>query len=389
MTNEEMLMRIERGISNYMPQVRLRFEVHVTEHCNLNCKHCAHFSPLAEESYIDIDRYTKDVNRLSELFDGEMSYILLLGGEPLLHPRLSELMEITRKAFPIGRIRIVTNGILLPKMENDFWEACKKNNVEISPSEYPINFDYDGWEKKIEAKGVKYTTYSPARKTMYKLYPIFPNRAVGGGDISCRSNFFHCHDATRCVTLRDGRMYTCDIAAHALHLKKHFNLDITLSKRDSVDIYDVKSGAELLKKLARPIPFCQYCDVTVGESLIECEWEVSHKDRFEWLGFEGSKDDIAYLKEKKLDIYVFGAGHWGSRIVHQLHNEGIEVKAIIATRNAQKKEPICGVPVVNLSDIGNIRKESICLVALLSPAMKAEVYPLLSRIGFGDVVPIS
>ncbi len=387
MTSEEMIARIERGISNYTPQVQLKFEVHVTEHCNLNCKQCAHFSPLAEESYIDVDQYTKDVNRLSELFDGEMSYILLLGGEPLLHPRLTELMEITRKAFPVGRIRIVTNGILLPKMTDDFWESCKKWNVEISPSEYPIKFDYDEWSKKLKTQGVKYTTYSPARSTMYKIHPICPKR--GGTDASCRSNFFHCPDASRCVTLRDGRMYTCDIAAHAIHLKKHFNLDLPLSKRNSVDIYAVESGSELLEKLAHPIPFCQYCDVVVGENMIECDWAISRKDRYEWLGFEFLPEDIAYLKEKKLDVYVFGAGHWGSRTVHQLHNEGIAAKAILVTRHAEGKEPICGVPVVNVDDLGEVSKESICLVALASPAMKAEVYPLLSGIGFGDVVPVS
>ena len=45
MTNEELLMLIERGISNFVPQKELRFEVHIVEHCNLNCKQCSHFSP--------------------------------------------------------------------------------------------------------------------------------------------------------------------------------------------------------------------------------------------------------------------------------------------------------------------------------------------------------
>ena len=123
MTNEELLKKIEQGITNLTPQCQLKFEVHIVEHCNLNCKQCAHFSPLAEKSYLPVERYERDCRRLSELFRGEMSSILLLGGEPLLHPQITEIMRVTREAFPVGRIRIVTNGILLPKMAEDFWKA--------------------------------------------------------------------------------------------------------------------------------------------------------------------------------------------------------------------------------------------------------------------------
>ncbi len=137
MTNEELLMLIERGISNFVPQKELRFEVHIVEHCNLNCKQCSHFSPLAEESYIDLGEYERDMRRLSDLFDGRMSTVQLLGGELLLHPEINEIMRITRETFPIGRIRVVTNGILLPSMSDEFWEKCREYQVEISVSHIP------------------------------------------------------------------------------------------------------------------------------------------------------------------------------------------------------------------------------------------------------------
>lgn len=387
MTNEEMFNKLERGISNLTPQCQLKFEVHIVEHCNLNCKQCAHFSPLAQESYIDVDAYARDINRLSELFEGGgMSSILLLGGEPLLHPQLIEIMGITRKAFPVGRIRIVTNGILLPKMTDEFWEKCREFDVEISPSEYPIKFDYNAWADEVEKKNVRYSPYSFARKTMYKIYPICSKREGVYG--LSRSNFFHCTDANHCVTLRDGRMYTCDIAAHAIHLKKYFNLDIQLSKRNGVDIYAVKSGDDLLEKLAKPIPFCQYCDVVDEGRLIECDWAVSRKDRYEWLAFEFTEDDFGYLKSKQPDVYVFGAGEWGHRTVYALQKQGIPVKAVFVTRNSDGFKDVYGVPIVLLNQAENISKESICLVAMHSHIMKAEVYPLLSKMGFGDVVPV-
>ena len=70
MTNEELLKKIERGITNLTPQCQLKFEVHIVEHCNLNCKQCEHFSPLAEKSYLPVERYERDCRRLSELSRG-------------------------------------------------------------------------------------------------------------------------------------------------------------------------------------------------------------------------------------------------------------------------------------------------------------------------------
>lgn len=386
MTNEEMLTRMENAISNLIPLPQLQFEVHVTEHCNLNCRQCGHFSPLAEKMYLDIEKYAKDIERLSELFNGTMTSILLLGGEPLLHPQLTEIMAITRRAFPIGRIRIVTNGILLPKMSVRFWEACKKFDVEISPSEYPIKFDYAMWEKVIKDKGVKYKALAPSQGTMQKAYPICPGWD-GEYDLSI-SNYLRCPNANHCITLRDGRMYTCYVAAHAWILKKYFHLDIHLSDKNSVNIYTVDSGDELLKKLARPIPFCQYCEVVAAGKEIECEWSVSKKDRYEWLAFEFRKVDYDYLRLKKPEIYVFGAGVWGRKTTALLQDEGFSINAVLVTRKDSEVDNVNGIPIVLTDELTNVSSNSICLVALASRSMKEEIYRMLSRLGFGDVVPV-
>ncbi len=389
MTNEELLMLIERGISNFVPQKELRFEVHIVEHCNLNCKQCSHFSPLAEESYIDLGEYERDMRRLSDLFDGRMSTVQLLGGEPLLHPEINEIMRITRETFPIGRIRVVTNGILLPSMSDEFWEKCREYQVEISVSPYPINFDYKKWGNIIEKeKGVSYTPEAFERGRMFKLYPIRTQREPGNDN--ARRNYFNCVSAnSNCIALNSGRMYTCCTAANISHLKKHFNLDLPGSELNGVDIYAVKDGAELLEKLAKPVPLCEYCDVVNVGKYISSDWGVSKKDRYEWLTFEFKKEDIDYLKEKNLEVYVFGAGSWGVQTVYRLQKAGIAVKNVLTTRSVEEGRNVLGVPVVCTDDIQSVSKSSLCLVSLLSPVMKMEVYPTLSNMGFGDVVPVS
>ena len=38
-----------------------KIDIHITDHCNLNCVSCTHFSPLAEEFYLDIDIFDRDL----------------------------------------------------------------------------------------------------------------------------------------------------------------------------------------------------------------------------------------------------------------------------------------------------------------------------------------
>lgn len=96
----ERIININRALmSRITPRPSLFFDIEVTEHCNLNCKSCGSFAPLADEEYIDIDELDRDLRRLSELSDGEVHHINILGGEPLLHPEIARIVEMVRHYF--------------------------------------------------------------------------------------------------------------------------------------------------------------------------------------------------------------------------------------------------------------------------------------------------
>lgn len=381
MNNEELWKKIEHGIDNLTPKWQLHFEVHIVEHCNLNCNRCIHFCPLAEEEYLDVNSFKNDCDQLSKLLNGEIESIHLMGGEPLLHPQVTEFMRIAREAFPTGVIKLQTNGLLLPSMPEDFWDACRTYDVIVWPTCYPVKVDYEGLKKVADSKGVKYWL-SSKHEVHKKRYPISFDRLTA----SPFSNFFNCDFPRMCTALKDGKLYPCAIAAHVPLLVKYFNLDADLSERGGVDIYSVKSGDELLEKLARPVMFCRHCDVT--DECISSEWEHSKKDRYEWLAFDFTEDDYQYLRSNKTVVYVFGAGEWGERTVTLLKNEGIAIKSVLCTRKKEGIDNILDVPIVLLDEIGEVEPNSICLVALGKASQKSEVYPLLSKIRFGDVVPI-
>lgn len=235
----------------------LRYEVQLAEHCNLNCRGCTHFAPLAEKEFLDVEEYRRDCERLGELFHGEVDQIHLMGGEPLLHPDVIKIAEMTRRCFPYGRIMIVTNGVLLPKMPDAFWQACHDHDIEITPTKYPISIDYAAMEQKAKAFHVKYWYYGGGQmvKTLFR----WPFRERG--DCPIEQNWYHCDWANHCITLRHGKLYPCAEPAHIHHLERYFGVRFPLAVEDSIDIYEAASGEEILETCAKPIPFCRYCNL--------------------------------------------------------------------------------------------------------------------------------
>lgn len=256
---------------------KISFEVHITEHCNLNCKGCYHFSPLAKDEFLSEDEFEKDIKRLAELSNGEADRITLLGGEPLLHPNICEFIEISRSYFPSCNLELLTNGILLLNMPEEFWKCGKKNNLALYCTRYPIPLDYGEIEKKAKENGLTvgyHNDISAGEKTLIK----YPFDITGNQD--AKWNFEHCTRSNLCTTLKHGRIFPCPMAAHAHLAKNYFGLDIELSQNDSIDIYKSEDMKEIMEFLTKPIPFCKYCNLRKRPEQIS--WERSRFLLNEW-----------------------------------------------------------------------------------------------------------
>ena len=92
---------------------------------------------------LEVHSFERDIKRLSELSNGEVNIIHLMGGEPLLNPNIKRFFEIARKYFDKTEIKLITNGILLLKQDNSFWQSMKDNKITLAPTKYPIKIDWD------------------------------------------------------------------------------------------------------------------------------------------------------------------------------------------------------------------------------------------------------
>lgn len=268
-----MLRRITRQPYLYI------VEVHLNEHCNLNCYSCEHFSSIAEKEFTDIDEYTMDLKQLYKITKGWVKRFHLLGGEPLLNPNFLDFFKVTHEIFKKSDLDLVTNGILLQKQPDSVWEKFKEYNVTICLSVYPINLNLELINKKIKEYGLRSRIYAnrELKETWYKsLIDV-------EGHQDCFSSFVHCLQANMCIRLDHGKISTCNAPFVIRHFNKFFNKNIEVTELDYLDIYKVKDYNEILDFVSKPIPFCRYCIRSPYEF---GAWKRSKKKIEEWVPFK-------------------------------------------------------------------------------------------------------
>lgn len=224
-------------------------EYHLVEHCNFSCKGCGHFSPLAAPGFADPQSFRRDLTQLSKLF-ANLREIRLMGGEPLLHPTPESFVEIAREVFPATLLRIVTNGTRLKAMLPSFWEVCRKANVELNMSLYPVmENSLEAIQELCRINGTRIAiTRSPT-------FSAFLNER-GDSDPQAAMNF--CRKIFYCPFLKDSRLYVCGLPAVAHYFNNKFGKSIAADP--GIDIFDQSiDGRQILELLEKPIETCRFC----------------------------------------------------------------------------------------------------------------------------------
>jgi Molybdenum cofactor biosynthesis enzyme len=256
---------------------KLTFEISLVDHCNLNCQCCGAFAPIADEKYYNVEKLEKEFKRIHELAGDKIDFVRLLGGEPLLHPDLLKIFDIAGKYFSKANPVLITNGILLERQSHEFWVSCKKNNVKISITKYPINLPF----KKIERIGKKHGVIVGYfnDKNILKTSDKYTMDITGNADPA--NSFKLCHSANNCTALDDGKIYPCSTVSRIKYFNKYFKADLKICDDDYIDIYKASNLDEILEFLCKPVPFCRYCDV--GKWVYGLDWAVSKKNISEWV----------------------------------------------------------------------------------------------------------
>lgn len=233
----------------------LHIEFNVTDYCNLNCKGCSHYSPLAAAEFQGLDDLEHSMKCISGIRDaGKIDGVYLIGGETLLYPSLKPAVLLARRYFPDKKISIFTNGLLIPRMDEEFWENCRQTDSVIAITRYPVKVDYDRIEAICREKGVKVEVFGDRGEdnSFFKL-PLDPEKKQNKW-----LSHFRC-GAFGCITVDHGKIFPCSQSACVVHLNRRFGTDYKWEPGDYIRVEDLKDFRQLLDLRNKPVPFCAYC----------------------------------------------------------------------------------------------------------------------------------
>ena len=187
------------------------------------------------------------MERLSQLV-ANIRIITLIGGEPLLHPNITAFISLSRKYFPKSEIQIISNGLLLPTMNDEFWQTCKRSRVKIELSIYPPFFEkQQNWVNIAKTHEVEITT---ARKTeFYDFINVEGNTHDKKGLERCQKHW---------PMLRNGKIYNCFLPALVHYFNREYKTEIP--NDEYIDIYSPQiNGWDILNQVTKSTETCKYC----------------------------------------------------------------------------------------------------------------------------------
>ncbi len=222
-------------------------EINIVDHCNLKCNGCTHFSNISEPNFVDARILHFHLNRLNKIF-GKINKVRILGGEPLLHPDIINILNYSRKSLPYSKLELVTNGLLLDKMSEDFFQTLYKNNISMEVTNYP----------PIQSKTKQLQEKLSSFKINYSITPMVINFTANlnpNGTSDQEETFKNCRH-TYCKILRNDYIYICPISAYIDKYNKYFNKNIPVPK--GINIYS-NSAKQILEYLNKSEQTCKYC----------------------------------------------------------------------------------------------------------------------------------
>lgn len=260
----------------------LRIEFVLTDHCNLNCVGCTHYSSLAPKEYAPLDVLESDMAQIATAAASEIKMVYLIGGETLLYPQLTEAMRAARKYFPKQELYIFTNGIALPRMDDEFWQTAKETDFIIAITRYPIKFDYDAVIAECERRGVRTSVFADrGMKESFFRFALDPTKSQNG-----RMSHFKCFNRG-CLSVVGTRLYPCSISACVGHLNNAKGTNFQHESGDWIEVSQIKSAKQIKQLRDRPVPFCGYC-IYPADTV---KYGPSKRDVTEWVETPGASRD--------------------------------------------------------------------------------------------------
>lgn len=246
-------------------------EVMATTTCTNSCSSCNHatikFNP---RWFMDPAVLKADLDVMKNHLRTKLLFVQ--GGEPLLHPKLVELLRICVESGIAKQAGVLTNGKLLRQQGDDLWALLRDGHCELRLSCYPdLDPEIVPW---IQRKADEWGFFvRPQQIDAFK--PVF--RSVPDG-----RTYYGC-PWRRCLTIHCGWFYLCPLSAlwpeqFMRRVERWKDISPTVDGLAIDGLTDEKLQEFLNRK--HPLESCKICSGATGPSIpwhqnnSQAEWEL-------------------------------------------------------------------------------------------------------------------
>ena len=224
-------------------------ELVVTEFCNLHCDGCSNLMPFYKAPrHVDIEMLKASLDKI--LACSHIEELTLLGGEPFVYPHLNEIIDYAVSHKKIKRVKIISNGSFIPKV--DVLKSLKNPKVFVSISVYNMTLNTD-LDDVLSLNDIKNELHYFVN---WNDYGGIHKRGLSSEEL--KRSFKSCA-SVKCKTLAWGKLFACPRAAHLVGIgvideSADTNIDIM-----NTPIPDLKKQMKNMYKISAT-PACDYCN---------------------------------------------------------------------------------------------------------------------------------
>ncbi|BEQ14968.1 radical SAM protein [Desulfoferula mesophila] len=228
------------------------------DHCNLTCRACNHASPVVAKWFADPDTVCKELSVLAKYY--RPAYVKVLGGEPLLHPALVEVVKAARASGISPHFKLVTNGTLLHKIDDAVLRAIDSLEISSYPEVSPDEEIFALVREKASEFGVDLSIMQ---------FDVFRHSfsSIGTQDRELVQLIYKtCKLANlwMCTVYREGWLYKCPCGTYIPQLVDE-NVEVATDRLRLLDSPDFRERLLTLLYSDVPTDACKYCLGTVGQ----------------------------------------------------------------------------------------------------------------------------
>lgn len=250
-----------------------KIEYNLADHCNLSCHECSHLSPYVRKQFPSLEGFQRDVLRLAEVY--RVQRFRFVGGEPLLNRDLVRFVRAVRESGIAHDIEIVTNGVLLERIDDEILKHVNAIAVSVYPSAGDLTSLLRSTRERCNQRGVRLRVEHIGQFRRMQV-PVPTDKLLA------EQIFNSCLIAHTwsCQTFYEGFFYLCSrpIYTDSYLLKRgippgHFR------QIDGVALHepDLLSRLRTYLQSVTPLAACKHCLGTVGK--YDTHRQLTHEER--------------------------------------------------------------------------------------------------------------